>query len=71
MYVALAARLIYAAILALFRHTCADLEVHKGGDGRCYVIDAARVFPPTQPVPKSKYVLSVGRERGDTTIIVA
>jgi hypothetical protein len=28
---------------------CADLEVHHGRDGRYYVIDAARLCPPTFP----------------------
>jgi hypothetical protein len=27
--------------------TCADLEVHRGLDGRIYVLDTARMFPPT------------------------
>jgi hypothetical protein len=27
--------------------TCADLEIHKGLDGRYYAIDTARIMPPT------------------------
>eukprot|EP01122_Echinamoeba_exundans_P014473 TRINITY_DN6570_c0_g2_i2.p1 TRINITY_DN6570_c0_g2~~TRINITY_DN6570_c0_g2_i2.p1 ORF type:complete len:1309 (+),score=180.83 TRINITY_DN6570_c0_g2_i2:8156-12082(+) len=30
-------------------HGPADIEVHKGSDGRCYVVDTARLFPPTAP----------------------
>lgn len=29
--------------------TCVDIEVHAGADGRWYLVDAARVFPPEKP----------------------
>lgn len=31
--------------------SCVDIEVHRGQDGRLYLIDAARAMPPTTPVP--------------------
>ena len=30
-------------------HSAVDLEGHCGLDGRCYVLDSARAFPPEQP----------------------
>lgn len=30
-----------------FLYSCADIEGHRGFDGRYYVLDFARVFPPT------------------------
>jgi hypothetical protein len=30
--------------------SCADIEVHEGRDGRFYVVDTARVFPPEAPL---------------------
>lgn len=29
--------------------SCADIEVHAGRDGRWYIVDTARVFPPERP----------------------
>ena len=31
-----------------------DVEVHRGSDGRSYLVDLARVFPPEAPGPTSK-----------------
>ena len=30
-------------------HTCIDMEGHVGADGKFYVVDCARLFPPTVP----------------------
>eukprot|EP00727_Mastigamoeba_balamuthi_P010015 m51a1_g5636 hypothetical protein (858) ;mRNA; r:832057-834976 len=35
---------------AVTLHAPCDIEVHKARDGRLYVLDAARVFPPERPV---------------------
>ena len=51
----------FASILNLKEHTTGftvsqalcmpgDIEVHRGQDGRFYVLDTARVFPPTTPM---------------------
>lgn len=32
--------------------TAADVEIHKGYDGRFYIIDTARLLPPEAPSPK-------------------
>lgn len=42
------------AHVATFLHAPADLEVHRGNDGRIYVLDTARVFPPVVPTRKKK-----------------
>eukprot|EP00466_Bigelowiella_natans_P004326 jgi/Bigna1/69664/fgenesh1_pg.9_\ len=31
--------------------SCGDIEVHRGQDGRLYLLDTARVFPPEAPAP--------------------
>ena len=31
-------------------YTCGDMEIHLGRDSRYYVLDAARLFPPTEPM---------------------
>jgi hypothetical protein len=33
-------------------HTAADVEGHAGLDGRYYMVDFARMFPPTTPDPR-------------------
>eukprot|EP01119_Soliformovum_irregulare_P004567 TRINITY_DN1561_c1_g1_i3.p1 TRINITY_DN1561_c1_g1~~TRINITY_DN1561_c1_g1_i3.p1 ORF type:complete len:907 (+),score=307.61 TRINITY_DN1561_c1_g1_i3:36-2756(+) len=35
-------------------HISCDIEGHKGKDGRFYLVDTARVFPPLTPNPKEK-----------------
>ena len=32
-------------------HAAGDIEVHKAKDGRVYVMDLARTFPPEHPGP--------------------
>jgi hypothetical protein len=34
--------------------SCVDLEVHRGHDGRLYLLDAARCLPPTTPLRNIK-----------------
>ncbi|KAF2070369.1 hypothetical protein CYY_008312 [Polysphondylium violaceum] len=38
-----------------------DIEVHKGFDGRYYMVDFARIFPPEYPCTLKKYK-QIGRE---------
>jgi hypothetical protein len=39
-------------------HLCGDLEGHAARDGRLYVVDCARVFPPQPPTNRTGDVLS-------------
>ena len=43
---------------------CADIEVHAGRDGRMYVVDTARVFPPEAPSAHLTAFLLAG-QRGE------
>ena len=47
-------------------YTAADIEGHVGSDGRFYMLDFSRMFPPTAPEPgvHRGYLYQVGRERG-------
>jgi hypothetical protein len=36
-------------VLSVFIMFIGDIEVHKGRDGRFYVVDTARIFPPLTP----------------------
>jgi hypothetical protein len=36
-------------------HTCADIEGHYGNDGRYYVLDCARLFPPIATSETGEY----------------
>ena len=42
----------------------ADLEVHRGHDGRIYCLDAARLMPPQNPLAIRKSDPNVTREKG-------
>ncbi|GAB5366103.1 hypothetical protein AAMO2058_001115800 [Amorphochlora amoebiformis] len=44
--------------------SCGDVEVHRGLDGRLYLLDTARVFPPEAPSPMiSVLVVPVVKKR--------
>ena len=36
-------------------YSAVDIEGHKGSDGRYYLLDFSRTFPPEAPKPKDKY----------------
>lgn len=42
-------------------HSCCDIEGHEGSDGRFYLLDTARVFPPEAPIATQLAVLVPAR----------
>lgn len=42
---------------------CADMEVHRGRDGRLYLLDYSRAFPPQDTKLQPEYVNAVMRNR--------